>query len=212
MNVVATTCHNLNLCGSRYSACSQHIIENEAATSTTLHVVFCENRSMQYRRVSVLLNYDRLSCGDWLSYDVFASLYSLLHLDLALSVFLNVFDMITTISRVLSPRCFCVYLTLRGDTFLSLDYGSLATLTLDIEMIIPVSLPVHIGVARILSGGALFCQKSWWPFFSRRPQRPSKYTSKSNLSHPAKLSKNWLLLWLGSALRVGCTYTFCPVN
>ena len=33
--------------------------------------------------------------------------------------------------------------------------------------------------ARILSGGALFWPKSWRPFFSRRPQRPSKYTSKS---------------------------------
>ena len=48
-----------------------------------------------------------------------------------------------------------------------------------------------------VSGGALFlCQKSWRPFFSPRPQRPSKYTSKSNL--PSKnCPKNWLLLWLG---------------
>jgi len=46
-------------------------------------------------------------------------------------------------------------------------------------------------------------------FFSRRPQRPSKYTSKSN-SPSKNFPKNWLLLWLGGALRVleGCTYTF----
>ena len=29
-------------------------------------------------------------------------------------------------------------------------------------------------------GCTFSCQKSWWPFLSRRPQRPSKYTSKSN--------------------------------
>ena len=39
------------------------------------------------------------------------------------------------------------------------------------------SLP--IGVARILSEGTLFGQKID-VFFSRRPQKPSKYTSKSN--------------------------------
>jgi len=31
--------------------------------------------------------------------------------------------------------------------------------------------PANIGVARILSGGALVSQKSWRPFFSRRPQK-----------------------------------------
>jgi len=59
-----------------------------------------------------------------------------------------------------------------------------------------------IGVARILSGGALFLtKKSDDLFFSRRPQRTSKYISKSN--PPSKnCPKNWLLLWLGGALRV----------
>jgi len=38
-------------------------------------------------------------------------------------------------------------------------------------------------------------------FFSRRPQRTSKHTSKSN--PPSKnYPKNWLLLWLVGALRV----------
>ena len=36
-----------------------------------------------------------------------------------------------------------------------------------------------VGVARILSGVHFFGQKSWRPFFNCRPQRPSKYTSKS---------------------------------
>jgi len=64
---------------------------------------------------------------------------------------------------------------------------------------------VPIGVARILSGGALFCPKSWRPFFSRRPHRPSKYTSKSKpLSKNCR--KNRLLLWLGvHFLSWGCT-------
>ena len=44
-------------------------------------------------------------------------------------------------------------------------------------------------------------RKSWRPFFRRRPQRTSKYTSKSN--PPSKnCPKNWLLLWLGGALHV----------
>ena len=44
-------------------------------------------------------------------------------------------------------------------------------------------------------GCTFSCQKSWRPFFSRRPQRPSKYASKSN--PPSKnCPKNWLLLWL----------------
>jgi len=59
-----------------------------------------------------------------------------------------------------------------------------------------------IGVARILSGGALFLTKKVDDlFFSRRPQRPSKYTSKSNQTSK-NCPKNWLLLWLGGALRV----------
>jgi len=69
-----------------------------------------------------------------------------------------------------------------------------------------------IGVARILSGGALFLAKKVDNLFSRRPQRPSKYTSKSN--PPSKnCPKNWLLLWLGvHFVSWGCTYTFSPVN
>ena len=45
-------------------------------------------------------------------------------------------------------------------------------------------------------------------FFSRRSQRMSKYTSKSN--PPSKnCPKNWLLLWLGvHFVSRGCTYTF----
>ena len=55
------------------------------------------------------------------------------------------------------------------------------------------------GVARILSGGALFCQKSDdLSFFSRRPQRLSKYTSKSSKNYPKKLT----LALAGGALRV----------
>ena len=39
---------------------------------------------------------------------------------------------------------------------------------------------VCIGVARILSGVHFFLPKKLTTFFSRRTQRPSKYTSKSN--------------------------------
>jgi len=49
--------------------------------------------------------------------------------------------------------------------------------------------------------GALFCQKSWRPFFSRRPQRPSKYTSKSKPCSK-KLSYELTLALAGGALRV----------
>ena len=54
-------------------------------------------------------------------------------------------------------------------------------------------------------GGALFFAKKLTTFFSRR-----RLNIPPNLSHPAKTPKNWLLLWLGGALRVlrGCTYTF----
>ena len=58
-----------------------------------------------------------------------------------------------------------------------------------------------IGVARILSRGGVhfYLPKKLTTFFSRRPQRPSKYTSKSN--PPGKnWPKNWLFLW--GALRV----------
>ena len=59
----------------------------------------------------------------------------------------------------------------------------------------------YIGVARILSGVHYFLPKMLTTFFSHRPQRTSKHTSKSN--PPSKnCPKNWLLLWLGSALRV----------
>ena len=59
-----------------------------------------------------------------------------------------------------------------------------------------------------------FAKKSWRPFFSRRPHRPSKYTS---ISKP--LSKNcpkhWLLLWLGVYF-VSCggalTYFSCKLS
>jgi len=54
-----------------------------------------------------------------------------------------------------------------------------------------------IGVARILSGVHYFLPKKLTTFFSRRPKRTSKYTSKSN--PPSKnCPKNWLLLCLGS--------------
>jgi len=53
-----------------------------------------------------------------------------------------------------------------------------------------------IGVARILSGVHFFLPKKLTTFFSRRPQRQSKYTHKSNpLSK--NCPKNSLLLWLG---------------
>jgi len=63
---------------------------------------------------------------------------------------------------------------------------------------------IVIGVARILSGVHFFLpknKKSWRPFFSRRPQRQSKYASKSNPTSK-NCPKNRLLLWLGGALRV----------
>ena len=61
-------------------------------------------------------------------------------------------------------------------------------------------------------GVHFFCQKSLRPFFSRRPQRPSKYISKSNL--PSKnCPKNWLLRLAGGALRVlGVHLHFFPLN
>jgi len=69
-----------------------------------------------------------------------------------------------------------------------------------------------IGVARILSGGALFYQKSWQPFFSRHPQRPYKYTP--NLSHPAKtvLKIDCSSGWRVHFVSWGYTYIFFPVN
>ena len=50
--------------------------------------------------------------------------------------------------------------------------------------------------------GALFLAKKVDDLFSRRPQIPSKYTSKSNPPNK-NCHKNWLLFWLG-----GCTS--CP--
>ena len=54
--------------------------------------------------------------------------------------------------------------------------------------------------------GCTFLAKKLTTFFSRRPHRPSKYTSKYK-SLSKYCPKNWLLLWLGGALRVlgGCT-------
>jgi len=46
------------------------------------------------------------------------------------------------------------------------------------------------------------CQKSWRPFFSRRPQKPSKYTSKYNMHSKKTVVK------LTLALAGGCTS--CP--
>ena len=59
-----------------------------------------------------------------------------------------------------------------------------------------------IGVARILSGVHFFFPKSWRPFFSRRPQRPSR-NIPPNLTRPAKT-----ILKIDSCSRWGCTS--CP--
>ena len=55
-----------------------------------------------------------------------------------------------------------------------------------------------IGVARTLSGVALFLAKKLTTFFSRRPQLKDRLNMPPNLTRPAKnCPKNWLLLWLG---------------
>jgi len=69
---------------------------------------------------------------------------------------------------------------------------------------------VHRRSQDFVWGCTFSCQKCW-PFFSRRPQRPSKYTSKSN--PPSKNCPiNWLLLWLGCTSCPGGALTHFPVN
>ena len=97
--------------------------------------------------------------------------------------------------------------TVACNTAVGYIYYSVAQLARLIVMPVKssVSLCVHwmtIGVARILSGGALFSQKSLRPFFSRRPLK-DRLNIPPNLSHQAKT-----VLKIDSCSGWGCTFTF----